>query len=314
MPIRSDNSSLPYPSRKDGLPPVPNPQVVPILAQRWFDKYQADGQVNLAKAIPERRFRASWASKRCDRSLQYALDDVSASDPATIADYWRFGIGTMVHEALQDVLLDLFAGSEVEVKVDLMPIGLDGSATVDIVLPATDERRPVVIEVKTINGFGFKKAATAFKGPAEGPRWGAVVQGALAAAALKADLIIAYLSLENLSPNLAMSYGDGTDVGRFAAEWHFDYDAVQRIASAEVARINRVIALSDAGIVTPRAMHDPEIADGAVVTDPSKGMWVVRDGENVIGTGRTWMCDYCDHVSTCVTDGAGGTAATTEVF
>jgi hypothetical protein len=212
----------------------------------------------------------------------------------------------MVHEALQDVLLQLFPGSEVEVKIDLLPIGVDGSATVDIVLAPTDDSRPVVIEVKTINGFGFKKAATAFKGPAEGPRWGAIVQGALSAAALDADLIIAYLSLENLSPNLATSYGDGTDVGRFAAEWHFDHEAVKQIAADETARINRVLALTDAGVLAPRAIHDPEVHPGGVVTNPDTGNWMVLDGENVVGTGRTWMCGYCDHATKCAADGAGG--------
>ena len=312
MPIKNDLSSLPPALRRDGMLPVEKPIVVSLLAQRWFEQYVADGQVDRAKAMPERRFRASWASKRCDRSLQYALTNVEASDPSTLADYWRFGMGTLVHDALEDVIHNLFPDALCEVPIDLKPIGLDGSATVDIVLPATDNRRAIVIEVKTINGFGFKKAATSFKGPAEGPRWGAIVQGALAAAVFDADLIIAYLSLESMSPSLAISYGDGSDVGRFAAEWHIDAEQAKAIATAEVQRINRVLALTDAEIVAPREIHDRELQPGATVTDPKRGMWTVEDNGKVVSTGTTWMCDYCDHRAKCIEDGAGGASSSSE--
>lgn len=306
MPIVKDNSSIPFPSRGEDRSPVKNPVVVPVLAQKWFAKYQAEGQVGRAKAIPERRFRASWAGKRCDRSLYYALIDSPESEPSTLADYWRFGLGTMVHEYLQDAFVDLFPNVECEVAVDLAPIGVDGSATVDMVVPAPEGGRPTVVEIKTINGFGFKKSATAFKGPAEGPRWSAVVQGALAAMALDADLIVAYLSLENLSPSIALNYGDGTNVGQFAAEWHFTNEQVREIALAEVERINRVMVMLDADIVPPRTLHDPEIQPGGTVFDPAKGSWSVRSGDTVLATGRTWMCDYCSHRTLCVADGEGG--------
>jgi hypothetical protein len=50
--------------------------------------------------------------------------------------------------------------------------------------------------LKTVNGFSFKMKATGFKGPAEGPSWAHILQGALAARALGADtMIIAYLSM-----------------------------------------------------------------------------------------------------------------------
>lgn len=304
MAIKKDLSDLQVSSRTEGKPPVSQPVVVPVLAQRWFEKYQSENDLALGKAIPERWFRASWAAKRCDRSLHYALTETVATEPATMADYWRFGLGTMVHEYLQDTFVDLFPNTEVEVPVDLAPIGLNGSATVDMIIQSDVGR--TVVEIKTINGFGFKKSATAFKGPAEGPRWSAVVQGSLAAAALDANLIVAYLSLENLSPSIALSYGDGTTVGQFAAEWHFDAETCARIAADEVARVNRVMDMTSAEILPPRAVHDPEVQPGATVVDPMKGSWMVRDGDMVVATGRTWMCDYCDHRSQCVADGVGG--------
>lgn len=315
MAIKRDNSSLPTNRAVDGNPPVLAPLVVPVLAERWFAKYQAEGQTEKAKALPARSFRASWAAKRCDRSLQYALNNVPASEPLTLADYWRFGLGTMVHEYLQETFVDLFPNTKCEVPVDLMTIGLDGSATVDMITYNPDGSVQYVVEIKTINGFGFKKSATAFKGPAEGPRWSAVVQGALAATALDAEgLIIAYLSLENLSPSIALSYGNGTTVGQFAAEWHYTNEEFAPIAAAEVERINRVMLMNGANVTVPRAIHDPEVTPGATVTDSSKGTWMVRNGDAIIGTGRTWMCDYCDHRSQCIADGEGGSSDSEVAF
>lgn len=313
MPIVKDHSTIPFPQRAEDRSPVKNPIVVPVLAEKWLAKYQADNELEKPKAIADRRFRASWASKRCDRSLGYALTDTPVSEPLTLADYWRFGLGTMVHEYVQEAFTDLFPGVRSEVAVDLKEIGLDGAATVDMVLPAaTPADRPIVVEIKTINGFGFKKAATAFKGPAEGPRWSAIVQGALAAAALGADLIVAYLSLENLSPNIALSYGDGTTVGHFAAEWHYRYEQAHEIATAEVLRINRVLNMVDSDILPPRALHDPEVRSGATVFDPSRGSWSVVNNGTIVDSGRTWMCDYCSHREQCIKDGEGGASGRPE--
>lgn len=304
--IKNDLGGLPYPSKSGGQPPVAQPMVVPVLAESWLRKYDAAGQTEKAKAIAERRFRASWAAKRCDRALAYALTDV-AGEPPSLADHWRFGLGTMVHEYLQDVFVGLFPQTKVEVPVDLQPLGLDGSATVDMVIYADNGDVDTVVEIKTINGFGFKKSATAFKGPAEGPRFSAVVQGSLAAAALGAQrLIIAYLSLENLSPSIALSYGDGSTVGQFAAEWHYDRDEFLPIASAEVDRINKVFSLVEADVLPPRELHDPEYPEGVVVTIPEKGLFTLSQGDQVLHSGRTWMCDYCNHRATCISDGEGG--------
>lgn len=307
MPIRKDNSDLPIASKSGGNPPVQNPIVVPLVAQTWHREYIEAGNDTLPMAIPGRRFRASWAAKRCDRSLQYALQRTQATEPPTLADHWRFGIGTMVHEIVQKTLPTAFPNADIEAPVDLLPVGIDGAATVDVIIRDEDGKPLRVVEIKTINGFGFKKSATAFKGPADGPRWSAVVQGALAASALGArdGLVVAYLSLENLSPNMS-TYADG-DVGRFAAEWHYTLDECDDIANAEAIRIGRVLAFVDNDGLAPRTIHDPELPDGATVTNPDRGMWTVTIDGQVHGAGSTWMCGYCDHRSRCAFDGPGGT-------
>jgi hypothetical protein len=310
MPIKTDRSDLPYPEREAGHPPDRNPIIVPIVAQRWYDTYLADGNDTKAHALPGRRFRASWAGKRCDRSLQYAMQGTPASNPPSLADHWRFGIGTMVHEIVQTTLPGAFPNSDIELPVDLRPIGIDGSASTDIVL-YTDESKTqakLVVELKSINGFGFKNTATTFKGPPEGPKYGHIVQGALAAAALNATdgLRIGYLSLENLSPNMA-TYSD-SEAGRFCAEWHFTLAQCKQLAQREAHRIGRVNAWIDIDGLTERALHDPSIADGAVVTDPRRGMWSQIIGTQVVDAGSTWFCGYCDHRDQCIADGPGGYA------
>jgi hypothetical protein len=81
MPIKADRSDLPSAPRQDGKPPRRSPIILDDIVHNWFEKYQAAGKVDYAKAIPELPYRASWASKRCDRSLFYALTDTPPGQP-----------------------------------------------------------------------------------------------------------------------------------------------------------------------------------------------------------------------------------------
>lgn len=214
-------------------------------------------------------------------------------------------LGTLVHSGLEDAIKSSFPNAEFEVAVDLQPIGVSGSAHADIVtyLDQTTRKVDAVVEVKTVNGFGFKSMATDFKGPAQGPRSGHVLQAALSALALDADrVIIAYLSMENLSPNLARY--TQSDIGRFAAEWHFTRDEYETIAKREIARIQRVTGwLGVPELIAPTSVHDDEVPTGAYIQDPSRGMWVNTDSAGAItDTGKVWFCDYCDWRDRCVTD------------
>ena len=131
MTIKTDRSDVPFPQRPSNRAPVQAPIFAPILARAWLTKYAAvEDNIDKPHAIADRVFRASWASKRCDRSLQYAMERVPQSQPTSLADYWRFGLGQMVHEYLQDVFPTAFANSASEIKVDLRRIGLNGSASV----------------------------------------------------------------------------------------------------------------------------------------------------------------------------------------
>lgn len=316
MPIAKDLSDLPPADKPAGCPPVAEPQFVSAIAESWFDQYLTNGEHMRAKANPELPYRASYTAFRCDRQLHYAMQGMDRPNP-NIADAYRMSLGTLVHAGLEDAIKATFPNAEFEKQVDLTPIGVPGSAHADIVtyLDQTKPKVDAVVEVKTVNGFGFKSMATDFKGPASGPRSGHVLQAALSALALDADrVIIAYLSMENLSPS--MKRYTQSDIGRFAAEWHYGRDEYEALARKEIERIQRVTRWLDIPeLIAPTTLHDDEVPTGAYVQDPQRGMWVNTDGAgNITDTGRVWFCDYCDWRDVCTSDQQRYDAATPAPF
>lgn len=303
MAINPGIMDLPRADRPEGNKPAANNFVAEAVAQSWYERIESEqARGDLALAIPEAGpYRGSYASKRCDRALQYALQGKEESNPPTLADAWRFGIGHTVHEMLQTIAADLFPDAENEVVIDLRPAGIPGSAHADIVM--THDGHKTLVEIKSINGFGFKMSATPFKGPAEGPRSGHVMQAALAAKALGCTrIVVAYLSLEVVGAKLAADYSD-TEAGRFAAEWHYTVEELEPIIAQEVERINTLVSQVDDPPVK-RRLIDHGIPEGAIITDPTSGMWVVTEGRAITDTGDTWMCAYCSQRDRCIKDGA----------
>lgn len=306
MTLAKDLSDLPKAERSAGQPPVAEPQFVSAIAESWFANYLNNGEHLRAKANELLPYRASYTAFRCDRQLHYAMQGTERPIP-NIADAYRMSLGTLVHSGLEDAIKSAFPNAEFEVEVDLRSIGVPGSAHADIVtyLEQTDRQVDAVVEVKTVNGFGFKSMATDFKGPAQGPRSGHILQAALSAMALDADrVVIAYLAMENLSPGLKRYCQ--SDIGRFAAEWHYTRDEYRAIAEREIARIKRVVQwLEIPELIAPTTLHDDEVPAGAFIQDPERGMWINTDAAGAItDTGKIWYCDYCDWRDQCVKDQA----------
>ena len=305
--IKRNLQDLPAAAPSEGTPPSANPKFVTELAEAWYAELLAGG-VDLDLAIPEAGpYRASWAGKRCDRALFYALRGDDESNPPGVADQWRFAIGHMVHEGIQKVMHKMRDGKVlVEENVDLNPAGIPGSAHADLIVLDDDGNEVCVVEYKTINGFGFKMAATSFKGAPEGPRSGHALQAAMVAVARNVPYFaVGYFSLENLSPSMAGDFANG-EIGRFTAEWRFKTDDWIPEVNREAQRIARILGDIDAGRMTARTITDPEYPEGALIEEPDrKGRWqaTTEDGV-VVGTGTTWFCDYCDQKDRCLADGA----------
>ena len=305
--IKQSIDDLPRADRPAGNTPSTNNFLVQRIAEAWEKKNAEEYDRDLARAIPEAGpYRASYAGVRCNRAMYYKMKGIEVSNPLSLADYWRFALGHTVHEMLQEIAADLFPGAEVEVVVDLNAAGIPGSAHADLVIQ--HEGKKIVVEIKSTGGFKFKMAATSFKGPAEGPSSGHVIQAGLTAEALGADgVIIAYLSLENVSANLAKAYSTG-DEGRFAAEWHYSTQELKPLLDTERTRVKNVLSAvnNPESRVPPRHIIEPDIPAGAEITEPDSGLWVkVVPGERAIeATGTTWHCGYCNFRDKCISDGA----------
>jgi hypothetical protein len=309
MPINKHLDDLPRRSEQSGMPPARNNFVAEAVAQAWAESHESDAATReLAHAIPEAGpYRGSFASMRCNRQLWYALRDEPKSRELGLADYWRFGMGHIVHEMLQRIAADLFDDAEAEVLVDLRPIGVPGSSHADFVM--TYKGKKLVVEIKSVTGFPFKMRATTFKGPPQGPSLAHILQPALAAEALDADgIVVAYLALEPVGPQLALAYSD-SDAGRFAAEWHYTVEELQPWVKAEIERIKEVAAAAanPDSVPVPRYLFDLDVPKGARITDPANGLWVAVEGPGskvITDTGDHWLCAYCDWHDRCIADGA----------
>ena len=254
-----------------------------------------------APSMPDEKIWRGSMAASCSRQIAYRLCDTEPSNPLTGADYWRFGLGTMVHNQLKPAIdrwLDKEEGVTAieEAEVEL---GEHGYGHVDLTLKAGD--KTIVVELKTINGTGFKKAIGG-----EGPRHSALVQGAMYAHASNADLlIICYLTMELLSPSWAEARGfDNT--GRFGAEWHFTKEEFTPIAEAEIARLDYIADNLVQGLPheVPRMFseYDPEIPWGAEIIAPSTGAWVLEEDNQLLAKGKTWMCNYCNYQDRCANE------------
>jgi hypothetical protein len=309
MAIKKNLGELPIVNTGNGVRPDRDPFIGRAFAAAWLDKNYQEGK---AHAVEGSRFRFSMAGT-CSRQLQYYVAGEPVTDPPDAADAWRMGLGTMVHTAIQEYfeasmvngIFDCnFYEVEMETKTSIPEIS--GSGHVDMFFTLFDKDskpyRKVVVEIKTLNGFGFKVAATGFKGPAEGPRRDHIKQAALSAYALDADdVIICYVSMENVSPSIAGKYCDDPEFGRFTAQWTYSKAEWMPLAEAEIARVSSVLSQIDhpsGGLVEPTIENDNGVL--VSITDPATGRWELMHEDSLIDSGKAWQCGYCRYRTTCI--------------
>lgn len=347
MALRADNSDLPRAT--EGNPPDPMPRFGMLLAQAWAAQDAERAHGTKSRTDVPMYVRLGWAGK-CARDIGYRLLEVEKSNPPDIAAIWRMGLGTMVHDKLQEIMPAAYPGAEIEKVVgsehdEIM--GLPTSGRSDVYLVTTDDDvtgsepgKRILIEVKTINGFGFKSTIGA-RGSAEGARSGAIFQAAVNARAHGADeVVIVEISLECLSDreleSLVKKQGGTKDpIRKFVAEWSYTMAELDELVDRELKRLEKIVAMSAAvqaeyddykkafepvdssdeptpldewlsthtAGLPPRSIPLEMPAKGRVVDPGNKGRWqVVVDG-NVMDAGETWWCGYCDFKDRCIADG-----------
>lgn len=347
MPINENLSTLPRGrsgTEAGGTYPDAEPRFGPIIAQAWYDQYLAEGNDKKDTAFGT-LLRGSDAGQ-CARALGYKVRrrlaerkiqqeadagaDVSEltvdepSNPPGLADSWRMGLGSMVHKFIEEIIPAAFPGAEHEVKIQGEGLDISMHADIKVTIPAlvtaqldgdgvkhhtiTDPAKVVLVEVKTINGFGFKRAVgVARRGDVpEGARPSATLQGALAGYEVNADeVVVLLLSLELIGKAIAEGRGM-SEIDTFCAEWTLPADVFIPLAERERTRLQAVLDVVANGDLAPRAIPDPSIPVGARITDPTKGAWVQFDeaGDRILNVGNTWQCGYCWDRDRCLADGA----------
>jgi hypothetical protein len=229
-------------------------------------------------------------------------------------------LGTLVHEHLQEALVSAFPDASIEHVVGAEHderFGFPVSGRTDAYLvidtghgdvDGPSRAKRIVIEVKTMNGFAFKKAIGA-RGAAEGPRTGAIFQTALNMAALDADeAVVVLVSMECLSDRelvqlVRKTGGEADPVRKFVAEWTYSRADLDDLIGREIKRLDKIMAMVDADFLPPRSIP-LQMPPSARVTDPSKGTWSLVIEDAVVQAGETWLCQYCSYQDKCTADGA----------
>ena len=315
--IRRDLSALPRANKSVGIVPDSDPFIGRAVAAAWLMDNHSDSKPH---AVAGTKFRFSMAGS-CSRSLAYYFAGAEATNLPDAADAWRMGLGTMVHESVQKYFAEaaetwkpaVIGGKypvdriEVEFEVPVHLESISGSGSADMVVRYFDPNNKCVwvqvIELKTINGFGFKMAATGFKGPAEGPRLSHVQQAALCARGLDADeVIICYLSMENVSPSIAQSYCDDVEFGRFTAQWSFDRATYEELALLEMDRLQALLVADDPVDVERQVYND--WTNIVTISNPRTGAYEeYADDGTLVNAGKIWNCNYCRYQDRCIADG-----------
>lgn len=315
MALARDLSDLPTPAVLTGDGRTPDPE--PTFLRPYFDaireRHAAEGE--RPHAVEGTRFRHSMAHA-CARQIAYHALGVPASDPMDLTGMIVTGNGTTKHDEIQALLPEV--QPEVRCRID----GFDGSGNADglLVLDGADTTssphdgetpyaelpaQRIVWEHKNVGGFAFKKAVGE-RGRAEGPKQAHIVQGALNAKALDADLlVITYATWEAISVGIAARKGF-TEEGRISAQWTFTREEWEPLADVEVARVSGILALLDDGTLPARRFPDEELPKGHRVTDPTTGQWQVQDDEGqILDAGTWWACLYCRYQTACASTDPG---------
>lgn len=311
MPLARDNTNLPKATprrREDGWNPDPTPRFGSVLVEHWH----AEGVERDAHFRDGEEDKGFWHSSAgsCSRAVAYAALGVAQSDPMDRPGHFVTRLGQIVHEAFQEVIPTRYPGARVEVSVGEGDFG----GHVDTVIEEPAEplvgddppwHRTIAVEVKSMGGFGYK-LAVGERGPAQGPKSEHVIQVALNAKALDADeAVLVYLARDAISVQAARRRGFD-EMLRVVAEWTLQRETYMPIAEREIERITAILGMVNSGVLPKRAIPDPELPAGHVITDPALGEWRVFDAEGSLReVGPTWHCAYCPWQTTCIGTAAG---------
>jgi hypothetical protein len=219
--------------------PFPADVLADMLAGAWLDiNPRVDRPVALGA-----RWRHSNAGK-CSRYLQYDLNGVEKSEPLGYSSRWVFKMGDHAHNELQAALMELF-DPDCILEWEGESVWMDGSLHSDAHVTLANGN-VVVFEIKSINGFGYKKAIGATSSTAEGARHDAKLQAAMNAASTPGCIgaYVVYGALEAVSVGQADKY-NLSDRARTLMVWWLPIEECVALATPEYERMNAIGAWMD---------------------------------------------------------------------
>ena len=278
------------------MEPVNIPIITDSLVREWWEKAKTPKPT--AKNTPL-RYSSAYA---CLRQQSYAAFEVEQTEPMDHAGAWVTGVGTLIHEALQDAIARRYPNAQFEVGTSH---GDFISGSCDAYIPASDLGDQwyggnVLYELKTMGTYSFDKQVGwnrmrgEYKYP-EGPAQKAIAQAGINALGIERELgvtidsvVLGSITFEALSKTKA----DKMRVGgpnRVLAEFWFTRDEWEPLAQVELARMEKLGDLITNGYLAPTEARDDE--GNTVTLDPN--------------TGKAWNCDYCAYRTVCKQDGPG---------
>jgi hypothetical protein len=244
--------------------------------------------------------------------MAYAALKVTPTEPMDEAGAWATGLGTIIHEALQDSISRKFPSAlfEFASKVD----NVSGSCDALIAISDFEFTGPweidfyrnqgthALYELKTMGTYSFDKQVgwnrmRGLVNSPEGPAVKAIAQAGMNALGIMAKnpeisiewVVMGSITFEALSKNKAANMGvEGTN--RFLAEYYIPRNEWEPLAQAELDRMDSIASVVYDGYLPERT----SVADdgGSVVTlNPHSS--------------KFWQCDYCAFRTICERDGEG---------
>lgn len=246
-------------------------------------------------------FRYS-SSHGCARQQAYNALDATPTEPMDEAGAWATGLGTLIHEKVQEAIARRYPGAEFEVASGDGVVSGSCDALISIHdIGSTYGGTHVLWELKTMGSYGFDKQVgwgrmkSTTKTP-EGPAAKAVAQAGMNALGIENNrpgvrietLILGSITFEALSKNKAYTMGvEG--VNRFLAEFLIPREEWEPLARQELDRIHGVAEDVANGFIPERRGVDDDVL--VMQLNPTSG--------------RHWQCDYCAFRTLCIEDGPG---------
>jgi hypothetical protein len=236
----------------------------------------------------------------CARQQSYAAFGAEVTEPVDFSGAWVMGVGTIIHEQLQEAIGRKYPTAEFEASSQIDQISGSCDALIDS-KSLFDEHDDdyCVFELKTMGTYSFDQQVgwnrmRGTVGAAKGPALKAITQAGMNALGLERErgirvnwVIMGSITFEALSKQKSEKL-QISDTDRVMAEFWLDRHEWEGWAWAE---INRMEAIAD-------RIENGLLADRQAIDDT--GTLIELDPK-----GSAWNCAYCQYRTLCTQDGPG---------